>query len=222
MSLLIVCAAPQQGSEALVAHLAEQHERVLGVDGGAAVCLRAGVTPNAVIGDLDSLTSEELAQLTEREVPIHRYPVDKDVTDLDLAIDWARAQGEREVTLTACFSGRLDHTLAAAGSMARAADVSARLEEPGCQGWVLAPGHRETLTREPDGRFLSLLALTPDARISASGVRWPLEDELLSLMSSRGVSNRVVSAHAEIRVHSGIVLALWCEDRLPGGDATAY
>eukprot|EP01031_Cornospumella_fuschlensis_P053214 gene53214-64999_t len=56
--------------------------RIVGADSGADRLLRLGVTPEAVIGDMDSLSTDARAQLADRLFPI----AEQDTTDFDKAL----------------------------------------------------------------------------------------------------------------------------------------
>ncbi|MFI5262208.1 MAG: hypothetical protein ACHQZR_06625, partial [Candidatus Limnocylindrales bacterium] len=56
---------------------------VVGADGGAARAATLGLTPDLVVGDLDSLPATDVARLTAAGVPIRPYPAEKDASDLE-------------------------------------------------------------------------------------------------------------------------------------------
>jgi thiamine pyrophosphokinase len=205
---LIVAAAPAVGTAAVVARLAQESDVTIAADGGAAVCADAGVVPEVIIGDFDSLDATVRDDLAERGAVLQAYPADKDVSDLDLALEEASRRGATEALVTAAFGQRLDHTLAAVGSLARYAPLRPELVEPDAHGWTLSPGGRDTLLlREPNATF-SIIALDGAATVTATGVRWPLEDAALPPLSSWAMSNVTESADARVSVSSGTILVL--------------
>jgi len=208
MRALLVGAAPREGTGAIVTRQVAFADLVVGVDGGAQVCLNAGITPHVVVGDFDSLPADVLERLTEAGVETERFPVAKDDSDLDLALALARERGVAEVIVTAAFSGRLDHTLASLGALMRARDLMPMIEEPDLVGWVLSAEHRAQLKLLGEGTTISVIALGGPARVTLTGVRWPLEDHTLEPLSSLGLSNVVESARAEVLVHDGTVVVL--------------
>lgn len=208
---LIVCAAPAPGADTLVRKLDSRSDHTIAVDGGAEVCLSAGIVPDVVVGDLDSLSTRSAEVLKTAGVRFAVVGVDKDVTDLDLAILEARSSGAGSVVVTGAFSRRLDHTLAAVGTIARAADLRPQLAEPGQTGWVLSAGHRASVEIGPTGQVFSCVPITHAATVSIDGARWPLRRATLDVASSRGVSNRVTDSQAVVRVHTGTVLVLRCD-----------
>ena len=88
------------------AHLqAECIDCVIAVDGGYAALARIGMRPDIAVGDFDSLGFTP-------DCPTRTFPVEKDASDMELALREARARGADEVLVYGGFSARLDHTLA--------------------------------------------------------------------------------------------------------------
>ncbi|MDR3137171.1 MAG: thiamine diphosphokinase [Coriobacteriales bacterium] len=58
------------------------------------------------------------------------------------------------------------------------------------------------------GQTLSLLPLLGPARLSTQGLRWPLENEVMDELSSRGLSNLMDSPDACVTLHTGSLLIL--------------
>lgn len=205
MNALLVGAAPTPGARELLPELAARHDLVIAVDGGGDLCVLAGVVPNALVGDLDSISPGGRASLVAAGSAVLTFPADKDETDLELAFAHASSHGASRVTVTAVSAGRLDHTLAALAVLAQFAELCPSLIEPGYHGWLLAPSGRLTLTVDGTGGLLSLLPWGGAATVSAEGLKWPLDRERLEPVSPRGVSNVLVSDGASITVHSGLL-----------------
>jgi thiamine pyrophosphokinase len=197
------------GTLALLPRLAAQADLVVGVDGGGALCLQAGVAPDLVVGDFDSLSPDDLDRLRESGAPIRQFPAEKDASDLELAVREARARGATSITVTAASTGRLDHTLAAVGVLCSAAELVPHLVEPDHDMWVLSPRGRDSMVLSGAGATISLFAFGVPAVVSAKGVVWELDSAQLAPCSSLGLSNRIGSAgRARISVSEGVALLL--------------
>ena len=216
MKTLLVCAARVKGSCTLVARLAPNFDYVIAVDGGADICLEGGVTPDVLVGDLDSAGSNTVDTLIARGVPVVRYPAEKDATDLELAIREARRQGADEIVVTAATAGRLDHALGALAALAAAADLRPQLVDPDLSGWLLARDGRRELTLTGLGATVSLLPWGGIALVSARGVRWPVDRAEIGPESTRGVSNIISSSEGgSFSLHQGTIFVISPRGDLP-------
>ena len=169
---------------------------VVGADGGGERLLAAGIEPDAVVGDLDSLSAaarEKLAARLGRDDNPGRSALEK-------AVAWARAQGADAITVVGWSGGRLDHTLAALAL----AFEGVQLHDDHFR--VTAVAGSAEFAAQP-GTLFSLMAL-PEAVVSVGGARWNLEKESLS-MGARGMHNEVAAGgHVRVECHSGKLLLL--------------
>ncbi len=206
MRALIVASMATDPS--FVADLAARCDLVIAADGGGSVCLSADVAPDLVVGDLDSLAREDELRLREAGARFKTVPAEKDVTDLDLALDAARDAEASEIWLTGVLGGRLDHTLAAIGTLRRHADRQPRVLEPDARGWLLSCDGRSRLELGGLGALVSLFAVGGQATVTCSGLKYPLSEEALGPLDSRGLSNVLVDKEATIEVFAGVLLVL--------------
>ena len=68
--------------------------------------------PDLLIGDLDSVPPEQIDSMASQAVEIQRFPVEKDETDLELALFEVARRGYKEIFLVGALGGRIDQTLA--------------------------------------------------------------------------------------------------------------
>ncbi len=66
---------------------------VVAADGGTRYALDAGITPDLVVGDMDSLDEAEVREVEERGALVECYPIRKDKMDGHLAILAIRDSG---------------------------------------------------------------------------------------------------------------------------------
>jgi thiamine pyrophosphokinase len=182
---------------------------LIGADGGTRHILALGLRPDAVVGDLDSLEAETVAELAAQGVEIDRFPVAKDQTDLELAIERGLAAGAGEVLLLGALGGRLDQTLANLLILAqRQWPARLRLAEGDQLAQVLRGGQCLTVHAGP-GSTVSAIPLSPLVTgITYTGLEYPLVDATLTLGSTRGVSNVVASSPATIAIKEGVLLVV--------------
>lgn len=188
----------------LGAHL-PHHERVVAADSGVEIALALGLRVTHVIGDMDSVDPNVLAQVERDGAVIQRVPHDKDQVDTELAIVFARTLGATVITLVTGGGGRLDHQLG----------VLSALTHPilqGCEIHALWDSARVRVLRGPEsaqimgdpGSLVGIVAANGIARgITTSGLRWSLTSDDLESHSTRGVSNELITESATVSLDSG-------------------
>jgi thiamine pyrophosphokinase len=189
--------------------LAARADIILAADGGARFLTGIGVTPDAVVGDFDSLDPAIAARLEGEGVPLIRHPVHKDVTDGELAVDEALRREAGEVLLAGA-TGALDHTLGHLAMLRRLAarGVAARLVAPGLSVTILIAPASVRLTAAPGVR-VSLVPLGGDVTVTLTGLEYPLHRGVLPADACLGIGNHVAAGGtAGVEVHEGIVAAM--------------
>lgn len=165
--------------------------RLVAADGGAAAALDAGLMPEAVIGDMDSLPERTRAVLPP--ATLHRI-AEQDSTDFDKALRSVRAP----MVLGVGFLGaRLDHALANFA-------VLVRRTEARC----LLIGADDVIFAAPAERWLAL-SLEPGARVSlfpmapvtgqSDGLDWPIGGLDFAPAGRVGTSNRTTGGDVRLR-----------------------
>ena len=87
-------------------------DRVIAADSGLDRARALGLGVDLVVGDLDSVSPEALAEAERGGVDVERHPTAKDHTDLALALDRAVATNPARVIVVGGDGGRLDHLAA--------------------------------------------------------------------------------------------------------------
>ncbi|MDI6712588.1 MAG: thiamine diphosphokinase [Anaerosomatales bacterium] len=206
---LIVGAAPVPDSERFYRDLIERFDVVVACDAAAEWCLHLGCVPTWAVGDFDSALPGAEERLAAAGVEIAVHPRDKDFTDLDLAASHAVSIGAASLTFTAAYSGRLDHTLAAIGTVRRHADLAPAILEPAFTAWLLSDRGRPSLAFDAGpGAAFSVVALDPVRGLAVRGGRYAAEDLDLDPLSSRAISNVSLGSRIEVEIRSGCALVM--------------
>jgi thiamine pyrophosphokinase len=183
---------------------------VIAADGGLDHALAAGLTPDALVGDLDSVSAGALAWAREHAV-VHSHPADKAATDTELAVARALTVGPSRLILLAGAGDRLDHTIAALGALgAPALDHLDAVEAWwGADRVHVAAPHRDVTLAEPAGTTFSVLAMHgPASGVTIAGSRWPLDDVELQPLVGWGVSNEVLTPPVHVSVATGVLTVI--------------
>ena len=171
------------GGEATARDLAEARALAptcVAADGGATLAISEGAPLAALIGDLDSIPPDVLAQIP----PQHRHPIpEQDSTDFDKAL----SRIDAPLVLGVGFTGaRIDHQLAAFNTLARFAHQPCILL--GSQEIVLLAPPRISLPTQ-EGDVVSLMPLMP-VEGRSEGLLWPIEGLTFAPGAQIGTSNR--------------------------------
>ena len=198
---------------------------VIAADGGARKADRAGLVPQLVVGDGDSLGESGLAEIRAAGIPLERAAAAKDESDLELAVLAAVARGAVHLTILGAMGGpRFDHALANAWLLAHPAldgrtavllDAWTRvrlLSSRAARGAVAA-GRAEVILAGAPGDLVSLFPFGADAvGVTTEGLAYPLRDEPLRAGPARGLSNVRTGTEARVSLRSGCLLIVETRD----------
>ena len=209
MARIIIFASGEAPPPHLVASCLCRGDYIICADGGANHARDAGVRPDLIVGDMDSITPENLSDFEGEGVAVERLPPAKDETDLEIALRHAISHAPlEELVVLGALGGRLDHLLANIMLFTRADLLGVTVRFPGevVSAWVLnAPGRVEVPGAAGD--TLSLIPLTPTVEgVYAHDVIWPLAGEKLSRGGGRTVSNRMCAPVSAITAERGSLL----------------
>jgi thiamine pyrophosphokinase len=206
----IIIAGGQLGNNLDLERWIGTEDWIIGADGGAALAQSRGLTPDVVIGDMDSLSDEDRAALIARGSRFVEHPRAKDETDLELALTYAADAGADDIVIFGALGGRLDHTLANVLLLAlpQLAGLGVRIVDDAQDAQLVQGGGTALVEGEP-GDVVSLLPLDGDAHgVTTRGLAWPLDGDILRLGFSRGVSNEMTGNRAEVEVRKGRLLVI--------------
>ncbi|WP_293671494.1 thiamine diphosphokinase [uncultured Parabacteroides sp.] len=148
---------------------------VIACDGAVQALHDAGITPAAIVGDLDSI------QPPFRDLYADRIHIveDQEINDLTKAVRFARQSGQEEVLILGATGLREDHTLGNISLLADYAPLFRRVEMLSDYGLFTPIRQTTTLDSRP-GQQVSLFSLSPSGRITTSGLRWPINNRQLT------------------------------------------
>jgi thiamine pyrophosphokinase len=199
--------------------------RVICADSGLDHALRLGLTPDVVIGDMDSVDHSSLAKARAMDCTIIEHSVDKDFTDTELALEYAIRIGSRDITLVWGGGDRIDHVLGVIAALGH--DHLAALDS--VRAWIatdridVVHAGRNLVTDNAVDTTISLITLgTRNAVVTTRGLKWDLNAGTLTGDRARGVSNLVVSSPCSIHCQSGTLAVIspgYLSDRATTGKA---
>lgn len=175
---------------------------LIAADGGYGKLLSLGLRPHAVVGDMDSQQGPVLG------VPLLRFPVRKDDTDLALAIRLGRRMGFGCFRLYGVSGGeREDHFLAALQLMGGLAEQGLRLELVAPAYTIHALYNESRLMAARPGSTVSVFSNTTVSRgVCLRGLNYEADDLCLESGRPLGVSNEARASRILVGVKEGCLL----------------
>ena len=206
--------------------LFREADRLIACDGAWRKALDLGRTPDAVVGDGDSLGEDGREALAQRGIPFIGEE-EQETNDLCKAFRHAVATGaEGDAVVILGATGRREdhalgnvfHLLDFAADISRGADGTGEpsvsmVTDFGTFEPVLPPGGTWTATA---GRSVSVFAPVPGTRMTSEGLEWPLKDVALDALW-RGTLNRTTGDTFSLRTTHPVLLYLPHETLAIGG-----
>lgn len=179
---------------------------IICADIGYMFAKEAGITPDLIIADFDSL---DVA--VPPEIEVSTYPSEKDDTDTGLCVSYAIDHGYDDITIIGGLGGRLDHTIANLQTMkgAKEKGVNIRMLSMGNEVFIQK---NETGTYKKRDGYISVFAADTARGVYEKGTKYELTDATLTSSFPLGVSNEIVADEAEITVEDGLIFVIFSEE----------
>ena len=196
MPVCVIFGAGDEFPDSIV--LPDGKKYIIAADGGLRSLEKLGITPDHIVGDLDSLDEQPDEKI------FTKLPHIKDTTDTFEAVRIGQAYGCTEFHIYGGTGGRLDHTLANI-------QLAGMLAQEKQQAFIY--GHGYVITAISDSSFtlpcrksgfVSVFALNDVCKgVDIHGLMYETDSAELTNTFSLGVSNEFIGKPAEISVKSG-------------------
>ncbi len=191
--------------------LIEPYNNIIAVDGGYKFLKEiTQKEPNTIIGDFDSLNRDSKL-LNDFNGEIYEFSSDKDKTDGELAIDYCKKNNINKISIIGATGGRIDQQY---GNIilldyALKNGIQANIIEPGLQIGII--DDKRTI-KNMINFTLSIFSLSKKTTINKlTGVKYELDNHILTRESSRGISNIILKKDVLIDVSKGKLLYFICQ-----------
>ncbi len=143
-------------------------ERIICCDGSAGNLVNAGMIPDAIVGDMDSLSDALKIRFSDR-IYINK---DQETNDLTKAVNWCHESGFNDIIITGATGKREDHTI---GNISLLAEYSKYLKvvmvtDTG----IFRPFDKTCKLESFKGQQISVFSIDPETVITSTGLRYPL------------------------------------------------
>ncbi|MGN0462353.1 MAG: thiamine diphosphokinase [Ruminococcus sp.] len=203
MRCVIISGSPDTSVEEIKT-LCTDDDFIVCADSGYTFARKAGLNPDLIIGDFDSL-EEELPTDTE----VVKLNTVKDDTDTEHCVMECIRRGYKDFLLLGSVGGRTDHTFANIA-------ILSFLSEYNYHGVARNNGEEIQILKEGtynmDGKKGLTFSVFPygceSVNVTYKGAKYPLDSYTLTYNVSRGISNVFSDDNAEIIVNRGRAILL--------------
>ena len=196
-------------SEPLIRAVAGRADLVVAADGGARYALAAGIVPDLVVGDMDSLGEDLALEVERRGASLERHPARKDMMDGHLAV---LAAGERGVSSAdfLCAAGEKPGAVFAVPHILLAAErIGMRSAVVADWGRMFVIEGRPRVVAGSARDSVSIFPLSgPATGVTLEGMSYPLEDADLYPGDTLGFHNELIGTEARVSVERGTLLVV--------------
>jgi len=186
---------------------------IIGVDHGALWLINEGVVPDIAIGDFDSVTAAQKRRIHDTATKYIEYLPEKDMTDLELAVEESMRHQPDEVWVYGAMGRRFDHTFGAIQLLTRL--VSHNIEGVIVDNFnkINIVRRQLTLTSGSGFQYVSVIPIYERVTVSLRGFAYNVSRHTLAAGSTLGISNQIAEQSATISVHTGQALVIQSNDK---------
>jgi thiamine pyrophosphokinase len=143
-------------------------KRIICCDGSVQSLILAGMQPEAIVGDLDSLNDELANRFSDRIY----LDESQDTNDLTKAVSWCSEMGYNDIVIVGATGKREDHTI---GNISLLAEYIKEMNvfmvtDTG----ILRPFLKSSEISAFPGQQVSIFSIDPETEVTSSGLRYPL------------------------------------------------
>lgn len=191
-------------------NIIEKEDCLIAADGAAEHIIKLGLVPNVIIGDMDSISQNLLGQSRLSPTILIKYPTKKDKTDFELAVDYCLENKFEEIIIFGILGDRIDHFIAniflITKIQSEKRSIKIKIIEDKKETYVL--NEKIAISGQVDDE-LSIIPISSKLEgVVTNGLEYKLDNETLSLGSTRGISNVFNRSLITIKVKKGVALVI--------------
>ncbi len=180
-------------------------------DSGMNITRQMGYVPDLLIGDMDSLNPELLADPEIKSMEVIKLNPVKDYSDTYYAMEALRDRGVKQLTILGAMGSRADHSLANLFSLEHFLDCM-EIEFLDGQNHVQLFKKGEFEIAKDHFTYLSLLCLSDQCKFSVEDTKYEVHEFETTRSDPIGLSNEILGDRAKLIIHDGIVVVVQSSD----------
>ena len=182
---------------------------IICADSGGDILFKHKILPQYLIGDLDSIAKSSLNYFIENNVIIEKYPVEKNLTDAQLALQKAITIGADEIIFLGCIGGKkIDHFLGALGLLLECSKLNIKASFKDDIQTITLLSNSAIISGKPGASFSLQAYCAVVKNLTISGCKFTLQNYDLKLGDARTLSNEFIKTNVAINYTNGKLLLI--------------
>jgi thiamine pyrophosphokinase len=183
----------------------KQFNIIICADGGANISRTLEITPNYIIGDMDSIHDSNLTYFKEKNKTKIIKDLNQNKTDLELAISLAQSLDPSEIIIFGAIGNRIDHTLSNILCLIKIKKHIKSMIVDDKNTIELIDKNTEIIEGKND--LISVIPLSDVSKLNYTGLKWNVNN-INTKSGWFGISNEILEEKATINFSSGKILLI--------------
>lgn len=190
-----------------------ENDLCIAVDAGYEYCKLLEIVPDYILGDFDSISEKEaesVAQIAKTEEDkVIVLPVEKDDTDMLVALKLGLSRGYQSFRIYGGMGGRIEHTIANIQCLLYLKEHNAVGYLMDGTGMILVAKEEEISFQDSMEGYMSLFSMGDKAVVSIEKMKYSLDEHEITNSFPIGISNEfILGEKGKITVHKGAVVVI--------------
>lgn len=188
--------------------LEDRFDLILASDGGYTTANKMKLEVDALLGDFDSISEGEIEEAKLKGIKIISFPIDKDKTDGELAVDYAISLNSKEITILGSFKEEVDHSL---GNLF----LLFKIYNTGIKSKLITQRYEIELIDSSKeyidkvGHEISFIPVSEKVEgLSIKGCKYDIKDVIVEMGQTLTLRNLITNKKAKVYLKKGKVLSI--------------
>ncbi|MGO5074809.1 thiamine diphosphokinase [Clostridium sporogenes] len=208
----IIIAGGKAPSKELLKQEMKDSSYIICADSGANCLYEYGITPDFILGDMDSIDKRTFSYFKEKGVYMDKYPKDKDFTDGLVALNKAIELKADTIALLGCIGNRIDHILGNLGflEICLKNNIKAYIKDENNEIFLT---DKNISLKPRKSKYFSLQAYGSNVEgVTLFNAKFPLENYTLKMGDTLTTSNEFTDKELHIYIKSGTLIVIISKD----------
>lgn len=185
------------------------YDYIICADGGANHSYKMGITPDYIIGDLDSISSNIIDFYKLKNVKFEKFPSKKNETDTEICVYLASRLNAKEIDFIGALGGRLDHMISNINLLYYVRNQGIYTKIISEDEDIYIAINEEISINGDMGDTISVIPLNGDAKgVTLNRLEYPLNNYDMKFSLPLGISNVMLDKKCNIKVEQGSLIII--------------